>query len=81
MDLKVKTELIFELVKDKQIFNAADFKRKIMAEYDIPQELAAEIFVRVNNYQIKKYGITLTKRVFRRKKVRGTDGVYTFKEI
>ena len=81
MDLNAKIELIFELVKDKQIYNAADFKRKIIAEYDIPPKLAASLFVRVNNYQLKKYGDTLTKRTFRRKKVRGDNGVYTFKEI
>lgn len=81
MDLEIKTKLIFELEKDKQLYNAADFKTKIIAKYDISQELAADLFVQVNNYQIKKYGTILTKRTFRGKKVRGEDGVYTFKEI
>lgn len=81
MDSNIKKELIFELVKDKQIYNAADFKRNIIAEYGISRELAAELFVRINNYQIKKYGNILSKRMFRRRKVRGANGVYTFKEI
>lgn len=81
MDLKIKTELIYELEKDKQIFNAADFKRKVMAKYDIPLELAADLFVRVCNYQIEKYGTTLSKRLYIRRKVRGEDGVWTFKEV
>lgn len=63
------------------MYNAASFKKNVMAEYGISLEMAAEIFIRVNNYQIKKYGITLSKRNFRRRKVRGTNGVYTFKEI
>lgn len=81
MDLDKKLELIFELEKDKTMYNAADFKRKIMAKYDISQKLAADLLVRVNNYQIKKYGNILAKSAFRRRKVRGTNGVYTFMEI
>lgn len=81
MDSKIKTKLIFEWIKDRQIYNAADFKKEIMAEYGISQELAADLFIQVNNYQIKKYGNILSKRVFRRRKVRDENGVYTFKEI
>ncbi|MBQ2350404.1 MAG: hypothetical protein II393_03995 [Cytophagales bacterium] len=73
--------MVFELVKDKHIYNAADFKRKIMADYGLSQKSAADLFVRVNNYQLEKYGDVLIKRTFKRRKVRGTDGVYTFKEI
>lgn len=76
-----KKELLFELIKDKQIYNAANFKREIMNEYDIPLGLARELFIRVNNYQLRKYGDILVKRVYKRRKVRGTNGVYTFKEV
>lgn len=48
-------ELIFNTYKDEPLI-AKKFKREIIKKYHIPYEKTRDIFVRINNYQIKKYG-------------------------
>lgn len=58
-------ELIFNTYKGEPLI-AKKFKREIIKKYHIPYEKTRDIFVRINNYQIKKYGRkldTLNERV------------------
>lgn len=48
-------ELIFNTYKDEPLI-AKKFKREIIEKYHIPYEETRDIFVRINNYQVKKYG-------------------------
>lgn len=48
-------ELIFNIYKNQPLV-AKKFKDKIIKRYHISSEEARNIFVRINNYQIKKYG-------------------------
>ena len=52
MDIK---ELIFETYKDKPLL-AKKFKAEIAKDYKITGDEARDLFVRINNYQIKKHG-------------------------
>lgn len=52
MDIK---ELIFEAYKDKSLL-AKKFKAEIAKDYKITGDEARDLFVRINNYQIKKHG-------------------------
>jgi hypothetical protein len=52
-----KEDCIFEELKDKSYRNAKDFKERLMKKYkDID---ASNMYLRVANYQIKKYGTIL----------------------
>lgn len=46
---------IFNTYKNQPLV-AKKFKQKIIEKYHITFEEAREIFVKINNYQIKKYG-------------------------
>lgn len=48
-------ELIFNTYKDEPLI-AKKFKQEIIEKYHIPYEETRDIFVRINNYQVKKYG-------------------------
>lgn len=49
-----KEDCIFEELKDTCYRNAKDFKEKLMKKYkDVD---ASDMYLRVANYQIKKYG-------------------------
>ena len=50
-----KEELIFNIYKDQPLI-AKKFKRKIIEMYHISLEESRNLFVKINNYQIKKYG-------------------------
>ena len=52
MDIK---ELIFNIYKDQPII-AKQFKQEVIEKYHIDLDEARNIFVKINNYQIKKYG-------------------------
>ena len=47
--------LIFNIYKDQPLI-AKKFKQKIIEMYHISLEEARNLFVKINNYQIKKYG-------------------------
>ena len=48
-------EFIFNTYKDEPLI-AKKFKQEITEKYHISFDEARNIFVRINNYQIKKYG-------------------------
>lgn len=48
-------ELIFNMYKGQPLV-AKKFKEKVMKTYHITLDEARNIFVRINNYQVKKYG-------------------------
>ena len=48
-------ELIFNMYKSQPLV-AKKFKEKVMKKYHITLDEARNIFVKINNYQIKKYG-------------------------
>ena len=52
MDAK---ELIFNMYKD-EILISKKFKAKIIKKYGVSPVEAGDIFVRIQNYQVKKYG-------------------------
>lgn len=48
-----KEQLIFELYKNEMIINAKTFKNKIKKIKDIDKN---KIYIKILNYQVKKYG-------------------------
>lgn len=48
-------EFIYNTYKDEAIIGKT-FKREIMEKYNLTQEEARNIFVRINNYQIENFG-------------------------
>ena len=55
-----KSQVVLELEKDNAFYNAQHFKRKITQKYGLVP--TTEMYLKVVNYQIKKYGITLDAR-------------------
>lgn len=56
MDIK---EFIFNTYKDQAVMGKT-FKRDIIKKYHIEPSHVRDIYVKINNYQIKKYGERLT---------------------
>lgn len=52
-----KEDCIFEELKDKSFQNAKDFKERLVKKYKNVN--VQNIYLRVANYQIKKYGTIL----------------------
>ena len=50
-------DIIFNIEKDKPLLSAKQFKARIYKKYKL--EINNDLFVAINNYQIKKYGIPL----------------------
>ena len=50
-------DIIFNIEKDKPLISAKQFKGRVYKKYKI--EINNDLFVAINNYQIKKYGIPL----------------------
>lgn len=50
-------DFIFNTEKDKPLLSAKQFKAKIYKQYKL--EIDNELYVAINNYQIKKYGSPL----------------------
>lgn len=48
-------EFIFNTYKNEAVIGKK-FKKEIMKKYNLTQEKARNIFVRINNYQIKNFG-------------------------
>lgn len=48
-------ELVFNTYKNEAVIGKK-FKKEIMKKYNLTQEKARNIFVRINNYQIKNFG-------------------------
>lgn len=48
-------EFIFNNYKNEAVIGKK-FKKEIMKKYNLTQEKARNIFVRINNYQIKNFG-------------------------
>lgn len=57
MDTK---ELIFNMYKDKIVIGKR-FKQDIKKRFDLDEREIADLFVRIQNYQIKKYGAKLDR--------------------
>ena len=57
MDIK---EIIFKAYKDKAIITKT-FKNEIAKNYKLSDEDVRNLYIRINNYQIKKYGARLEK--------------------
>ena len=53
-----KEKLIFEEYKDKEITSASGLKKDIKDKYGF---IPKDIYVKIHNYQIKKYGRVLSK--------------------
>lgn len=56
MDIK---EFIFNTYKD-QVIIGKTFKRDVIKKYHIEPSHVRDIYVKINNYQIKNYGARLT---------------------
>ena len=57
-------EFIFNTYKNEVVMGKK-FKREIMKKYNLTPEQIRNIFVRINNYQIKNFGEALSiKRLF-----------------
>lgn len=54
-----KIELIFNMYKDRVVYSKP-FKDKMKREYKMSVEEAADLFVKIQNYQINKFGERLT---------------------
>ena len=48
-------QYIFNVYKDQPLM-AKQFKQEIIEKYHVSLDKARDIFVKINNYQIKKYG-------------------------
>lgn len=70
-----KEKLIFEEYKDKEIWSARAFKKSIIEKYNI---VPNDLYVKIINYQIKKYGCALTQL---RSSVREYDEHYKFNGV
>ena len=57
-----KEELIFTMYRDTPIV-AKTFKSKIIKKYGLSNDEARDIYVRIQNYQIKKYGGALMNKM------------------
>lgn len=57
MDIK---EIIFKAYKDKPIISKK-FRAAIRKDYKLTDDDIRDIFIKINNYQIKKYGCKLDK--------------------
>lgn len=56
-------QLIFEAFKDKFIKNAEAFKKKIKNDYGY--KVSQELYTKIVNYQVKKYGATMPDTAYR----------------
>ena len=50
-------DIIFNIEKDQPLISAKQFKGRVYKKYKI--EINNDLFVAINNYQIKKYGSQL----------------------
>lgn len=57
MDIK---EIIFKAYKDKAIITKT-FKNEIAKNYKLSDDDVRNLYIRINNYQVKKYGCRLEK--------------------
>lgn len=57
MDIK---EIIFKAYKDKPVVSKT-FRTEIARDYKLSDEDIRNLYIRINNYQIKKYGSRLEK--------------------
>ena len=54
-----KIELIFNIYKDKTLI-AKRFKQEIIKKFALPERTITDLFVKIQNYQIAKYGTKLS---------------------
>lgn len=52
-------DLIFNLEKDNVLFNGRVFRKRLIEKYKISEEVARDLYIRIDKYQVKKYGHTL----------------------
>ena len=57
MDIK---EIIFKAYKDKAIITKT-FKNEIAKNYKLSDDDVRNLYIRINNYQVKKYGCRLER--------------------
>ena len=59
-----KKELLFSMYKDEIVIGSSSkFKREVKKKYNLDNREAADLYVRINNYQIKTYGSPLNDNV------------------
>lgn len=56
-----KKELIFNIHKNDIIEDNIRYKKKLRKKYDLSVDEAHDLFVRIVNYQIDKYGYQMQK--------------------
>jgi hypothetical protein len=56
-----KEQLIFELYKDKPISNTTEFKKMLNGKFKVTDVM--ELYVKIVNYQIDRYGMSLRNTV------------------
>lgn len=66
-----KIELIFNIYKDSVVISKP-FKREMIRRYKLSDEEIRNLYIRIQNYQIKSYGNRLTRedKVFAKQEVR-----------
>lgn len=52
-------DLIFNMEKDNVLFNGMVFRKKLIEKYKISEEVARELYILIDKYQVKTYGHTL----------------------
>ena len=51
--------VLFEIYKDKCLVNAETFKKEMRTKYKLNDKQQSELYTKIVNYQVKKYGQTL----------------------
>lgn len=54
-----KVDMLFELYKESSLGNSEKFRKEITSKYNISDEEFTELYRRIVNYQVEKYGETL----------------------
>lgn len=52
-------DLIFNLEKDNILFNGRVFRKRLIEKYKISEEVARDLYIKIDKYQVKTYGHTL----------------------
>lgn len=70
----VKEELLYRIYRDTLIKNSIIFKRYLIKQFDITLAEATNIYTKIVNYQIMRYGIQLKRLQDYREIVRSKKG-------
>lgn len=69
-----KEELLYRIYRDTLIKNSIIFKRYLIKQFDITLAEATNIYTKIVNYQIMRYGIQLKRLQDYREIVRSKKG-------